>query len=211
MNSSLLDYATDSERQALTELLAKRGAVAADLDSLVGADGGPSGYERFRNQQAAISRSKALTGRDIGAIPPAADAARRAECAASLRRFCEVYLSARFTLSWSDDHLRTIARMEEAITGGGLFALAMPRGSGKTTLCEAAAMWATITGRRKYVLVIGATSDAAKKVLLSIKTELETNDVLDNRRDFWVCICPAHHAANDDTDPAVLRECAVHC
>lgn len=178
MSNSLRDFATDSERQALTELLAKRGATEADLDSLVRVDIGPQGYERVKERQAKISRAVALSGRDIGDIPPISNQARRDECAASFRRFCEVYLSARFTLDWSADHLRTIARIEEAILSGGLFALAMPRGSGKTTLCEAAAMWATMTGRRRYVLVIGATSDAAKKILLSIKTELDTNDVI---------------------------------
>ena len=44
-----------------------------------------------------------------------------------------------------------IAKVEQAVLRGGLFAMAMPRGSGKTTLAETACIWAMLTGAREFV------------------------------------------------------------
>lgn len=141
---------------------------------------GDGGYSAHKDEMTRRSRAESRQGRDIGAIPPCVDPDRRAEGSASFRRFCEIYLSARFTLDWSPDHLTTLGRVEHSLLHGGLFALAMPRGSGKTTIAESAALWATMTGRRRYVLVIGATASAAQQILRSIKTELETNELLND-------------------------------
>jgi len=77
---------------------------------------------------------------DIGALPKVVDPVRKAATLKSLRLFCETYFPQAFYLEWSADHLKVIAKIEEAVTSGGLFAFAMPRGSGKTTLTIAAAM-----------------------------------------------------------------------
>jgi hypothetical protein len=74
--------------------------------------------------------------------------------------------------------LKCIAKMEAAIIDGGQFAFAMPRGSGKTSLAEAGAMFALLYGHRRFVALVGSSEDAAKEMLLSIKTELESNDLL---------------------------------
>jgi hypothetical protein len=68
--------------------------------------------------------------------------------------------------------------MESAILHGGLFAIAMPRGSGKTSLAEVAAVWALITGRHKFVMLIAVSATKAIQLLESIKTELWANDLL---------------------------------
>lgn len=130
--------------------------------------------EAARARQAAQSRS----GRDIAPIPEVADPERRAAAEASFRVFCETYFTASFSLAWSQDHLKVIARIEQAVLRGGLFALAMPRGSGKTTLCECACIWAVLCGHRSFVCLIGAEAGHASEMLESIKTELETNDSL---------------------------------
>jgi hypothetical protein len=62
---------------------------------------------------------------------------------------------------------------------GGLFAMAMPRGSGKTTLCETACLWAMLYGHREFVALIGADEEHAADMLESIKSELENNDLLE--------------------------------
>ena len=102
---------------------------------------------------------------------------RKEECGKSLRLFCETYAPEQFTLAWSDDHLKAIARMEECILHGGLFALAMPRGSGKTTLSEMAAVWALAYGYRKFVMVIAATAGKAEEILDRIKGFIESSDL----------------------------------
>jgi hypothetical protein len=48
---------------------------------------------------------------------------------------------------------------------GALFAFAMARGSGKTTICRMAALWALSYRHCRYVFVIGATDDKAKESL----------------------------------------------
>ena len=83
-----------------------------------------------------------------------------------------------FTLPWSRDHVTAIGKYEDAVLRGGLFALAMPRGSGKTSLAEAAALWAILIGARRYVMLVSADASSASSMLASISTELETNDLL---------------------------------
>lgn len=137
-----------------------------------------TGYERHkdraRERQAAQSRS----GRDIGEIPPVGDPERRAAAEASFRVFCEIYFGEIFYLNWSADHLKVIARIEECVRHGGQFALAMPRGNGKTNLCECAAIWAILCGHRSFVALIGASASHANEMLESIKVSLETNELL---------------------------------
>lgn len=135
-------------------------------------------YDRKRASEAERSREQSQAGREIGPLPKIVNPQRKSRCKKSLRRFCETYLAARFQLAWSADHLKVIEKIEAAVFRGGLFALAMPRGSGKTALCEAAALWAVLYGHRRFVAIIGATFDAAVEILDSIKMAVETNDLL---------------------------------
>ena len=91
-------------------------------------------------KEAARQRSAAASacGRDIAPLPGIADLKRRKKCGKSLLKFCEIYFPDIFYLGWSPDHHEVIKRLEMAILTGGLFALAMPRGTGKTTLNERA-------------------------------------------------------------------------
>ncbi|MBY0515103.1 MAG: phage terminase large subunit family protein [Gemmataceae bacterium] len=135
-------------------------------------------YEKFKRQQAEISRQRSEAGREIGPLPACADPTTVTACRSSLQQFCETYLAERFPLAWSDDHLKAISKIEAAVLFGGLFALAMARGSGKTSLSEAAALWAILYGHRRFVVLIGATDEAAVEMLDSIKLAVETNDLI---------------------------------
>lgn len=90
----------------------------------------------------------------------------------------ETYLDLIFSLPWSDDHLQVIDRIEQAADVGGLFALAMPRGSGKTSICDAAAIWAPLTGRRRFAFLFAASQTAANERIDAIRKELSANDKL---------------------------------
>jgi hypothetical protein len=143
---------------------------------LVGAGNGYERHrERTRERQAEISRS----GRDIGALPDVVDPERREACCLDFRLFCETYFPARFFLSWSDDHLRVIAKIERAVLHGDLLALGMPRGSGKTSLITAAIIWALLYGHRRFVACIGSDSNSVQgEIMDSKKMELEANELL---------------------------------
>jgi len=135
-------------------------------------------YQRRKERSRARQASQSASGRDIGPLPPIVNPARRGEGAYSFRRFCETYLADRFSLAWSPDHLVAIERIEAAVLRGGLFALAMPRGSGKTTLVEAAVLWCLVYGHRPFSVLIGADEAHASAMLENVKLELETNELL---------------------------------
>ena len=126
-----------------------------------------AGYDAHRAEMARRSAAQSAEGRDIGEIPKPAHPEQ-----------IETYFPELFSLGWSDDHLRVIEKIEQSVLRGGLFALALPRGSGKTSLCETACIWAMLYGHRKFICLIGATETAADEMLASIKVELETNELL---------------------------------
>ena len=105
---------------------------------------GLTGYEAMKERARLRNAVLSLSGRDIGALPAVADPARKATAARDFRFFCETYVPQTFHLKWSDDHLKVIAKIEQAVLEGGLFAMAMPRGSGKTSLCAVACLWAML-------------------------------------------------------------------
>lgn len=135
-------------------------------------------YRRHKSRAAERQAEMSRSGRDLGQIPPIVDPARRAACREDFRRFCEEYFPDKFRLGWSPDHLKAIARIEDAVLRGGLFALAMPRGSGKTTLCETAVLWCLVYGHRPFTVLVGSDLEAARGNLDNIKIELATNDLL---------------------------------
>lgn len=135
-------------------------------------------YEAHKDRAARRQAELSESGRDIGPLPPVADPARKAAARESFRLFCESYLPATFCLEWSDDHLETISAVEAAVLRGELLAFAMPRGSGKTSLVEAAALWSLLYGHREFVCIIGSDEGHASSMLESIKVECETNEIL---------------------------------
>ena len=152
----------------------------------------PAPTPTYRDSQAKLMNEKRASERDIADIPERLDAARHESCRGSLRLFLETYLATWFGKAWSEAHLRCIAKMEYAILNGGYFALAMPRGEGKTTIAKGAAIWALLYGHRRYVVVIGATATKAKNVMGSIKTQLRFNKLL--LADFPEVIIPIRDA-----------------
>jgi hypothetical protein len=83
-----------------------------------------------------------------------------------------------FHLEWSPDHLKVINKIEEAVSRGGLFSLAMARGFGRSSLAEVACIWAVLNGYRDFACLIGSDEGHACDMLDSIKTELDSNDLL---------------------------------
>jgi hypothetical protein len=117
-------------------------------------------------------------GRSIGTCPPVVDQDRRDRGEADFQFFCEAYFPETFLLDWSPDHLKVIAKIEQAVLRGGLFAMAMPRGSGKSVISERACLWAILYGHRQYVCLIGSDKESAVSMLDSIKGEIEDNELL---------------------------------
>ena len=139
---------------------------------------GARSYEERRNAERDRQAEQSLAGRDIGPLPEVVNPDRKAACERNFQLFCESYFPETYALAWSPDHLKVIEKIETAVLRGELFALALPRGSGKTTITESAALWSMLYGHREFVVLIGATESAALELLDSLKTELEVNERL---------------------------------
>jgi hypothetical protein len=135
-------------------------------------------YFEKKRQQNLKSLEAVRAAQDIGRIPETVNPLRKESAIASFKVFCETYFSEVFYLPWSPDHLRVIDKIERAVRNGGLFALAMPRGSGKTVLCQTAVVWSALSGAAPFICLIAASADRAQNLLENIKTWLETNILL---------------------------------
>ncbi|MCC6578922.1 MAG: phage terminase large subunit family protein [Phycisphaeraceae bacterium] len=141
----------------------------------------PASYEEIKRRQAERNAELVRAAQDIGEIPDVADPHRRARCenvSGGFRGFCETYFPDVFYFAWSPDHLRVIDKIEKAVRTGGLFAMAMPRGSGKTVLCQTAVLWSALIGASPFVCLIAASAERARDLLENIKIWLETNPLL---------------------------------
>jgi hypothetical protein len=130
---------------------------------------GAARYAGHRVRVAAAQAARVRAAQDIGPAPARADPARHESARLDLRRFCEAYLAETFDLPWSADHLRVLARLQEAVLRGGLFAFAMPRGGGKTSLAEAAALWAVLYGHRRFISLLAVSADRAQELVEHMK------------------------------------------
>ena len=154
----------------------------------------PRKYDLKKEQARQRSAAESRIGRDIGDIPPVADSDRKARCMVSFQGFCEAYFARKFSLDWSPDHFKVMAKIEAAVLRGGLFSMAMPRGSGKTTLCETACLWALLTGAHQFVYLVGSSEDHALTMLNNLKTDLTANELL--LADFPEVVYPIHRLEN---------------
>lgn len=133
--------------------------------------------ERNDKQASRVRRVGAIY-RDVGELPPVVSPSRRLRASRDFQFFCEAYFPDMFSLKWSNDHISVLQKMEKTILFGGQYALAMPRGSGKTTIAECACIWASINGHREFSVLIGADLTSATQNLDNIKSSLENNDLL---------------------------------
>ena len=69
-------------------------------------------------------------------------------------------------------------KIEKAVREDGLFAFAMPRGSGKTALARCAALWAILYGYRPYVCTIAGSQDNARELLRPVCTFIPEEPLL---------------------------------
>lgn len=135
-------------------------------------------YERRKAGEAARQREMSKAGRDIGDIPAPADPKRREAALASYTTFRRTYFADIFYLPDSPDHEMVSRQIEDVTLNGGLSAVAMPRGCGKTSMCVIAAIFAILKGVHRYVTLIGATATHAQNLLESITIQFETNELL---------------------------------
>ncbi len=135
-------------------------------------------FDQKRDYDATRQRDISVSGREIGPLPDVKDPARREACRLDPELFATTYFPARYYLPSSPAQKSDRATMFRSVKNGGRFAIARPRGGGKTTDGEVLAMMAIVYGFRKFLVVIGATETHAVQILQGIQAEFETNDRL---------------------------------
>lgn len=130
-------------------------------------------YARKKARIAEKERLASLMGRDIAPLPPVVDPITRHRCKSDLKLFLETYLPEKFTKPWSHNHLLYIESLQRVLLHGGTQAVAMPRGSGKSTLTLGAVLWALSYGHRRYLVTICATQKESRRMVESIRRILQ--------------------------------------
>lgn len=133
----------------------------------------PTAYERHKERARSRQADISASGRDIAPLPAIANPRRRRAAGKGLEAFCLTYAPGVFFLPFSADHRKVIAKLETAVRDGGQFGVAMPRESGKTSLCLFAALWAVLYGYRKFVVLIGANESKAGQLLEDVQEILQ--------------------------------------
>lgn len=146
------------------------------------------------SKQARYSRKRSSESSNVGDIPPVGNPVRRRLCERDLLLFLQWYFPDSTGISaFSTDHLRVIHRMESAILHGGRALNAVYRGFAKTSITEGAAIWATLYGHRRSILIVAASLTKAKESNDSIQSEFENNERLAD--DFPEVCQPVQHLA----------------
>jgi len=104
--------------------------------------------------------------------------AQRTRLEKSLTKWMMYHGGEAFSSPFCDDHKRCIAKLERSIITGGTFAVAMPRGHGKSTIFKWAVLFCLLTGRRKYVVVIAATAEYAQGIIEFCRQQIQESDSL---------------------------------
>ena len=133
-----------------------------------------------RDRAAFRSRAKSVSVRELGAIPPCSDPELRELFRLDLTRFARHCYPHIITSEFGKPHLELLAALQSAVLNGESAVLALPRGYGKSSLALIAATWALLYAHRRYVLLIGASSNAGKRLIRNIRSELLYNPILGN-------------------------------
>ena len=140
--------------------------------------GRPKKWESRDQQKLGNQELRRAAGRDIGSIPQIQDLKRRRRCEKYPPRFLKTYFPHAFFNAFSKYQLEDIETMATAIRQGGLFALAWPRGDGKTTTLIGMIIYAIVYGYRRFIVPIGSDAADAQAMVDNIRSELEQNDLL---------------------------------
>lgn len=115
---------------------------------------------------------------EIGELPPVANPERKRRAGESFMYFCLAYFRIVFDKPFSQMHRNVIAKLERVVRNGEIYALVMPRGSGKSTLNKLLVLWAALYGYTEFIMLVAASGARAQKLLEELKVWLETNPLL---------------------------------
>ena len=84
-----------------------------------------------------------------------------------------------FQLEFSPDHIEMLELGQEVIVNGGMYAIAMSRGMGKTTsMGIGAVLWGMLEGHIRYGVQVGSDGGSSKEMLEAVKSQLLNNEII---------------------------------
>ena len=139
--------------------------------------GDPIGQSAIRKQESVdtLRRSRRIVKHTD---PDSKTKAARTRLEKSLIKWVQHHGGEAFDRPFSRDHKKALAKIEKAINTGGLFAMAMPRGSGKSTILKWAMLYCMLTGRRRYVVVIAATAEMSQSMIDFARQQIQESETL---------------------------------
>lgn len=137
-----------------------------------------SSYAEVKEKAREASALRSLIGREIAPLPPVKDPARRRACSKDLRLFLLTYFPKKYKKPFGRPHLELIRNIERVVLEGGKQAVALPRGSGKTTICIGSCVWALVYGWRRFVVPVAANTKEARKILRAIAASFTSSPTL---------------------------------
>jgi hypothetical protein len=130
--------------------------------------------EKSRQRQLNYVRAS----QEIGQLPDVQDIERRTAASTSIIAYARAYHTSSIFTDLAQYHFTLVERCELVLREGGTFAVAVPRGGGKTTWCEIAVEWALLNGHKRWPMLINATEELSLRSFNSIKQSLKLNRVL---------------------------------
>ena len=146
------------------------------MKSIEQADAQAISRDLRRSKQITMSRILARVVKHVDATPEADE--KRKTLEKDIGKWMRYHGAEAFSSPWGKDHKKALKKIAMALNKGGLFALAMPRGGGKSTIVKWAVLYCMLTGRRKYVVVIAATAEMAQAILDFCRHQIIENESL---------------------------------
>lgn len=154
-----------------------------------------------RDQNIRAGKERRAIANSIGRIPKCKNPARRRNAEKSLRAWIETYLTGFFVdpktkihSPWSRTMIEAMSVAERVVTLGLRSIFVFARGGFKTSLCEAAALFAVLKGIQQWACIVAATDEKAEEILLNLKTVLMTNRPI--AEDYPEACWPISHLEN---------------
>jgi hypothetical protein len=125
-----------------------------------------------RTKQADLMARKRAAARDIEIKLPA-NVQRRIDCLNDAELFLRTYFGDTFSQPFTDDRRAMLQSIIDAARFGGDFALAAPRGEGKSKIACYGSMYLMVAGLSNFPIVIGKSQVKAQNELKTIKERLQ--------------------------------------
>lgn len=122
-------------------------------------------------------RAKREQARDLD-VPPVRNPRRRRRAETDPALWLRTYLPDTFWHPFTANQRALLTAIQDRMNYGGWKCETAPRGEGKTSIIRGTTIWAIVSGRRRFVVIIAANGPDADANLESLRAEFERNDLL---------------------------------